>query len=178
MTNKLQAIVYNCIDIPNLNPSDNNLLSLRAKYGLPLKGQVVANIGYFNVQKAQWDLLRESMDRAFKDLEGQTRDELQALGRRLDSAGSTGEGHDPLALASIQQAVQRILSAVEALEHRPSDGLADTGSKPTPQGPPFGPPASAPATDLPPVKDAEIKTGDKGKRVLSAIERLKQMRGG
>ena len=61
--NKVIAVVHNCVDVPNLDASNNHLSYLRGKYGIKDKGLVLTNIGHLNRQKAQTDLLY-----AFKDV--------------------------------------------------------------------------------------------------------------
>jgi glycosyltransferase involved in cell wall biosynthesis len=55
--NKIQSVVCNCIKIPDLDITAENISRIRAEYNLPDKELIITNIGYFNEQKAQRDLL-------------------------------------------------------------------------------------------------------------------------
>jgi glycosyltransferase involved in cell wall biosynthesis len=57
LRNKLQSVVYNCVEVPKLDMSAETISQTRAKYNLPNPGLIITNVGYFNEQKAQWDLL-------------------------------------------------------------------------------------------------------------------------
>jgi glycosyltransferase involved in cell wall biosynthesis len=57
LKNKLQSVIYNCVNVPDLDMTGENISSIRGRYNLRNKEFVLTNIGYFNVQKAQADLL-------------------------------------------------------------------------------------------------------------------------
>lgn len=54
---KVISVVHNCVDVPHITRSQNHLSDLRKKYGLSDQSLVLTNIGHFNRQKAQTDLL-------------------------------------------------------------------------------------------------------------------------
>ena len=66
---KVVSAVYNCVRVPELNMSTENISRIRRQYGLNSSDRVLTNIGYFNVQKAQNDLLY-----AFKNVVGKKSD--------------------------------------------------------------------------------------------------------
>ena len=55
--NKILSVVHNSIDVPDLGISEDKLMSIRMKYNLRKDEIILTNIGYFNEQKAQSDLL-------------------------------------------------------------------------------------------------------------------------
>ena len=55
--NKILSVVHNCVEVPDFNESKSNLIGLRKQYGLKDQELVLTNIGHFNRQKAQSDLL-------------------------------------------------------------------------------------------------------------------------
>jgi hypothetical protein len=155
--------------------------------------------------ESSWTQVRETLERAIKQVETNTRDEVQAVGRRFDEITRLANKLDELAkkleaqqsspaaglsaedqrqIAGMQRTAQQILSAVERLESRPavaampasmsgsmqstmgSSMQAATAARPVPAAPA----TPAPAADEP---GSSERTG----RVLSASERLKQMRG-
>lgn len=58
LRNKILSVVHNSLDVPHLNVSKYNLALLRKKYNLADHEVILTNIGYFNEQKAQDDLLK------------------------------------------------------------------------------------------------------------------------
>jgi len=92
MNGKLQSVIYNCVDVPDLDTSAKSLLKIRRKYNLDPSDMIITNIGYFNEQKAQCDILR-----AFKTVVenkpdvrliivgwGRLEAELKGLARKLE----------------------------------------------------------------------------------------------
>lgn len=55
---KVVSVVYNCVELPQIDQSDRNISLLRQKYNVREREIVLTNIGYFNEQKAQVDLLQ------------------------------------------------------------------------------------------------------------------------
>jgi len=55
---KVVSVVYNCVELPQIDQSVHNITFLRQKYNLGEQEIILTNIGYFNEQKAQDDLLR------------------------------------------------------------------------------------------------------------------------
>jgi len=55
---KIVSAVYNCVEIPNLDLRPEMIAQIRRRYNLSAHEKVLTNIGYFNVQKAQKDLLQ------------------------------------------------------------------------------------------------------------------------
>lgn len=55
---KVVSVVYNCVELPQIDQSDCNISLLREKYNVGERRIVLTNIGYFNEQKAQVDLLQ------------------------------------------------------------------------------------------------------------------------
>ncbi|MEA3432652.1 MAG: glycosyltransferase family 4 protein, partial [candidate division WOR-3 bacterium] len=51
-------VVHNSVKVPHLNVSTDNIFLLRKKYNLADHEVILTNIGYFNEQKAQDDLLK------------------------------------------------------------------------------------------------------------------------
>jgi glycosyltransferase involved in cell wall biosynthesis len=66
LRNKILSVVHNSIDVPHLNVSKNNISLLSKKYNLADHEVILTNIGYFNEQKAQDDLIE-----AFKKVANQ-----------------------------------------------------------------------------------------------------------
>lgn len=71
LRNKILSVVHNSVDVPHLNMSKNNISLLRKKYNLGNHEAILTNIGYFNEQKAQDDLLK-----AFKKVVNQRADTI------------------------------------------------------------------------------------------------------
>ena len=69
LRNKILSVVHNSVDVPHLNMSKNNISLLRKKYNLADHEVILTNVGYFNEQKAQDDLLK-----AFKKVVNQRAD--------------------------------------------------------------------------------------------------------
>lgn len=57
LKNRVRAVVYNCVDILGFNKEQSEIYSLYKKYGLRKNETILTNIGYFNEQKGQFDLL-------------------------------------------------------------------------------------------------------------------------
>jgi glycosyltransferase involved in cell wall biosynthesis len=51
------AVIHNCVDVPNLELSADKIAHIRRQYSLGNHELILTNIGYFNKQKAQTDLL-------------------------------------------------------------------------------------------------------------------------
>lgn len=92
---KRLSVVPNCVDVPDLDMSGENISRLKGKYNLGNQELVLTNIGYFNEQKAQTDLLY-----AFREVVSQRPDvrlivvgwgrlesELKQLARHLQLQG-------------------------------------------------------------------------------------------
>ncbi|MBW1613076.1 MAG: glycosyltransferase family 4 protein [Deltaproteobacteria bacterium] len=58
LKNKVLSVVYNCVDVPHFDLSKRDRIFLRKKYSLGHHETILTNIGYFNEQKAQSDLLK------------------------------------------------------------------------------------------------------------------------
>lgn len=58
LKNKILSVIYNGVEVPCLNVSKNYISLLRNKYNLADHEIILTNIGYFNEQKAQSDLLQ------------------------------------------------------------------------------------------------------------------------
>jgi glycosyltransferase involved in cell wall biosynthesis len=69
LRNKILSVVHNSVEVPHLDALKNNISLLRKKYNLGNHEVVLTNIGYFNEQKAQDDLLK-----AFKKVVNQKAD--------------------------------------------------------------------------------------------------------
>lgn len=69
LRNKVLSVVYNSVDVPHINMSKKNSFLLRKKYNLEDQEVILTNVGYFNEQKAQDDLLE-----AFKTVANQRAD--------------------------------------------------------------------------------------------------------
>jgi glycosyltransferase involved in cell wall biosynthesis len=57
LKNRLLAVIYNCVEIPDFEISTEKIVQIRKEYDLRDREVVLTNIGYFNEQKAQSDLL-------------------------------------------------------------------------------------------------------------------------
>jgi len=57
LKNKVCDVVYNCVDISNFKKEQSEIYCLYNKYGLRNNEAILTNIGYFNEQKGQFDLL-------------------------------------------------------------------------------------------------------------------------
>ncbi len=150
--------------------------------------------------ETQWELMREELEHGLRRLGKETREEVQTVARqieRIEAGGGSAEigrlksvierlasgiedgshsaGSDPLALAQIQQGVGKLVRMVESMEHAPRPPQSAAESQPT-SAP--AAPKKTQAARAAPDKPSTSSTGKKGKHVLSAIERLKQMRGG
>lgn len=122
----------------------------------------------------QWDTLREQVEKGLKELEAQTRDEIQAIGRRMDDlqpphgGGGTGQG--------LEQALADIRQALAGLQDRQTAAAAPA---PPPRATEPAAARSRSRTSTANKKTATDEAGAAGQtKVLSAIERLKQLRGG
>jgi len=58
LQNKILSVVYNCVEVPLFNLSKNDTSLLRKNYNIEDNELILTNIGYFNEQKAQTDLLK------------------------------------------------------------------------------------------------------------------------
>jgi len=58
LNGKIVSAVYNCVEIPNLDLRPEMTVQVRKRYNLGTHEKVLTNIGYFNIQKAQKDLLQ------------------------------------------------------------------------------------------------------------------------
>ncbi len=56
--NKLTAVVHNCVDVPDLTFSKDQICSIKRRYSIRESDKVIINIGHFSKQKAQDDLLK------------------------------------------------------------------------------------------------------------------------
>lgn len=52
------AVVHNCVEVPNFEISAEKIVQIRKEYDLRDREEILTNIGYFNEQKAQTDLLQ------------------------------------------------------------------------------------------------------------------------
>ncbi len=57
LENKVRYVVHNCVDISNFKKEQSDIYYLYKKYGLRNNEAILTNIGYFNEQKGQFDLL-------------------------------------------------------------------------------------------------------------------------
>lgn len=57
LQNKTVAVVYNCVEVPQLHLFKNKIPQIKKKYNISGKETILTNIGYFNEQKAQIDLI-------------------------------------------------------------------------------------------------------------------------
>ncbi len=57
LRNKIRTVVHNCIKIPDTDKYESKKLHIFHKYGINPENTVLTNIGYFNDQKAQTDLI-------------------------------------------------------------------------------------------------------------------------
>ena len=89
--NKIRSVVPNCVDAPDLNSLQKSQRSIFEKYNLNHHDRIITNIGYFNEQKAQSDLLRAFQGVAQKSHNvkliivgwGRLENELKSMVRRL-----------------------------------------------------------------------------------------------
>ncbi|MBW1803012.1 MAG: glycosyltransferase family 4 protein [Deltaproteobacteria bacterium] len=58
LKNKVLSVVHNSVDVPEFDMSVNNISRLRKQYDIGDQETILTNIGYFNEQKAQADLLK------------------------------------------------------------------------------------------------------------------------
>ena len=83
---KIIAGVYNCVKIPEVNISAEDISHIRVKYGVEDREQVLTNAGYFNEQKAQKDLLYAFKKVVDKKICGPTfHHRLGDSGKRIES---------------------------------------------------------------------------------------------
>jgi glycosyltransferase involved in cell wall biosynthesis len=54
----LTAVVHNCVDVPDLTFSKDQICSIKRRYNIRESDKVITNIGHFSKQKAQDDLLK------------------------------------------------------------------------------------------------------------------------
>lgn len=57
LKNKLKQVIHNCVSVPDFTPPPETISSIKGKYHLSDHDLILTNTGYFNKQKAQWDLL-------------------------------------------------------------------------------------------------------------------------
>ncbi len=57
LKHKVCEVVHNCVDIPNFKNEQSEIYYLYKKYALNHNETILTNIGYFNEQKGQYDLL-------------------------------------------------------------------------------------------------------------------------
>ena len=62
LTGRKRSAIYNCLELETISVKKNDHKSIRSCFGISERDIVLANIGYFNKQKAQWDLLHAFAD--------------------------------------------------------------------------------------------------------------------
>jgi hypothetical protein len=131
----------------------------------------------------RWEAMQGQLEQLVKDLETRTRDELQGLTEKLDhldstARSSTGKAPSSDAIAkaaekALHKAVQPLLDAVEKLQVKAAAGPAQLSPQEAARTQPAVR-APVPDPERRPLPADPERTGN----VFSAIERLKQLRGG
>lgn len=134
------------------------------------------------------ELLREQLESILHSIETNTTGEIRGVASRVDELAKNGAGAtasiDPSIFAGLERNIAQVRDTVELLASRPSvAATTQTTTAPTLGSPKADPPRTAPAPQPAPtastpssIADGETE-GPGGKRVMSAIERLKKMRG-
>ena len=131
--------------------------------------------------ETQWDLLREAIEKSLDQLESQTRDEIRGVAEKISSGGeSPSFGKLEQNLAALQRSVEQFGRQAVASAAAPSAASAPAAASSEAKtaattAAPSSAASAAPSAPAPSAGDAA--EGGGGKNVMSAIERLKKMRG-
>ncbi|MCA8972664.1 MAG: hypothetical protein KDC95_22950 [Planctomycetes bacterium] len=136
------------------------------------------------------DLLREQLEKAVKEMETSTQGELRAVASRVDElakqgGGGKGSSLDPKWMQGLEQNLAQVRRVVEEIAMRPASAGSTTSSSgsasssyESQSGSTSNATSASTSTSTPePAAAAGDGEGPGGKKVMSAIERLKKLRG-